>query len=116
MEDFAEHRDAERVAQLPERADRSPGHAGPRADTAAIAVADSGAIASPAPIPTRTSPGITTAQPEPVLITPCASAPAAMTSSPLPISSRGDVVCRIRPIEADTANAARLAGSRPGPP
>ncbi|MFY9671446.1 MAG: hypothetical protein WAK44_26130 [Trebonia sp.] len=83
--------------------------------TAPIAVADSGAIASPAPIPTRNRPGITTHQLDPVLITPCASAPAAMTSSPLPISSRGDVVCSTRPIAADTPNAARLAGSSTRP-
>ena len=63
--------------------------------------ADSGAIASPAPIPTRNRPGMTTHQPDPVLITLCASAPAAMTSSPLPISSRGDAVCSTRPIARD---------------
>src|SRR5579875_3368422 len=86
-----------------------------RPGTAAIAVADSGAIASPAPVPTSASPGITTAQPEPARITPWASAPAATTSSPAPTSSRGDAVCRTRPIDPDTTNAARLHGSTTSP-
>src|SRR5262249_8562174 len=82
--------------------------------TAAIAVADSGAIARPAPAPTSTSPG-TTIQPDPVPITAWANAPAAMTSRPVPISRRGDARYRTRPIAADVANAATLHGSTTSP-
>src|ERR1700757_1451000 len=91
--------------------------------TAAIAVEVSDAMASPAPIPTSTRPGMTTGQLEFSRRTAWRSAPTPMTSSPVPTIQRGDVRCRNRPTCPDTMKAEaedrlepeRLVGhARPG--
>src|ERR1700735_2701716 len=78
--------------------------------TADIAVEVSDAIARPAPTPTRTRPGMTTGQLEFSRRIAWASAPAAMTTRPLPTIQRGDVRCRNRPTCPDTRNAETAHG------
>ena len=72
-------------------------------------------VTRPTPTPTRNSPTSNEGHREPEPSTAWARPPAPTKSMPMPMIQRGSAPCSLRPIAAETVNAARLSGRNTSP-